>query len=116
MDQDWIDAINAHIGYRIRLRRSLFGLSQKCLAKKLGKKTEQIRRIEEGAKDIKMPELHKYAQILNVPVDYFFMGLERSDPQETKPQGLSDVPQAVFADNFFIEPENFEIFDQRAYN
>ncbi|MCB9983615.1 MAG: helix-turn-helix transcriptional regulator [Rhodospirillales bacterium] len=78
------------------MRRSLLGLSQICLAKKLGKKTAQVRRIEEGAKDIKMPELHQYAEVLDVPVDYFFKGLDRPDPLEVALNGLSDMPQAVF--------------------
>ena len=103
------DKVYRHIGNRIRLRRALIGLSQKALAKKLGKKLEQVKRHEEGMRDITMPQLEKFANALGVHVDYFFKGLHEPDPLEVALQGLSDAPQAVFEDNFFIEPENFEI-------
>ena len=103
------DKVYKHIGSRIRLRRALVGLSQKALAKKLGKKLEQVKRHEEGIRDITMPQLEKFAIALGVHVDYFFKGLHEPDPLEVAFQGLSDAPQAVFEDNFFIEPENFEI-------
>ena len=101
--------IDIHVGLRLRTRRSLLGLSQQALGKKGNVKARQIHKYESGINRISAGRLWEFSKILAVPIEYFYQGLEQPDPLETALRGLSDAPQSVFKDNFFIEPENFEI-------
>ncbi len=43
-------AVDAHIGARLRLRRTIIGMSQQQLAAKMGVSFQQIQKYERGAK------------------------------------------------------------------
>ena len=65
---------NGQIGRRIRLRRLQLGLSQKSLGLALGVTFEQVQKYEKGADRIGAARLQQVAEILKVPVLFFFGG------------------------------------------
>ena len=64
--------IDVHVGGRVRLRRTLLGMSQEKLAQALGLTFQQIQKYERGANRIGSSRLYKLSQILDVPVSFFF--------------------------------------------
>ncbi|MBC6440627.1 MAG: helix-turn-helix transcriptional regulator [Rhodospirillales bacterium] len=64
--------IDIHVGGRVRLRRTLLGMSQETLAEALGLTFQQVQKYERGANRIGSSRLFKLSQILDVPVDFFF--------------------------------------------
>jgi transcriptional regulator with XRE-family HTH domain len=67
---------NEHIGERIRLRRTLLGLSQSELGKALGLSFQQMQKYERGASAIGAGQLCGIARALDVPVSFFYDGLD----------------------------------------
>lgn len=63
---------NKFIGNRIRDARKVTGRKQKDLAKILGKTAGAISQLEQGKVQITVIELHKIADFLNKPIEFFF--------------------------------------------
>jgi len=67
--------VDHHVGARIRERRTMLGLSQQQLAKMIGVTYQQAHKYERGLNRISAGRLFEIAQVLDVPVAYFFEGL-----------------------------------------
>lgn len=70
------DPLDVHIGARVRLRRVLLGLTQVTLAAALGLTFQQIQKYERGHNRISASMLWRIAAELDVPVAFFFDGME----------------------------------------
>lgn len=68
--------VDVHVGRRIRIRRVLSGLSQTALADRLGLTFQQLQKYESGANRVSASRLWQIAQILDVPIAWFFMGID----------------------------------------
>ena len=68
--------VDIHVGRRVRIRRVLVGLSQTALADQLGLTFQQLQKYESGANRISASRLWQIAQILDVPISWFFEGLD----------------------------------------
>ncbi len=64
--------VDIHVGSRVRLRRTLLGLSQEKLGAALGLTFQQVQKYERGANRIGASRLFHLSRILDVPVSYFF--------------------------------------------
>jgi transcriptional regulator with XRE-family HTH domain len=64
-----------HVGARIRERRITLGLSQQQLAQLIGVTYQQAHKYERGLNRISAGRLYDIAQVLNVPISWFFEGL-----------------------------------------
>lgn len=69
------NSIDAHVGKRLRQRRRLLGLTQQQLAGEVNIRFQQIQKYESGANRISASRLWSLAKALDVPVSYFFDGL-----------------------------------------
>jgi transcriptional regulator with XRE-family HTH domain len=70
-------AFDAYVGLRIRTRRVLKNISQEQLGSKLGITFQQIQKYEKGINRISAGRLYEIASFLEVPVSYFFEGLDK---------------------------------------
>ncbi len=77
-------SIDQHVGARLRLRRSLMDMSQSELGQKLGVTFQQIQKYERGTNRIGASRLFNVAKVMEVPVAYFFEGLDESGSSELK--------------------------------
>jgi len=68
-------AIDAHVGRQVRLRRELVGASQEQLGERLGLTFQQVQKYEKGANRISAGRLLQVADFLGVRVESFFEGL-----------------------------------------
>ena len=66
------NAIDKHVGKRVRLRRTLLGLSQEQLGDELNITFQQVQKYERGANRVSASRLWDISQILDVPIGHFF--------------------------------------------
>lgn len=66
--------IDGYVGGRVRLKRLQIGMSQQKLGEALGVTFQQIQKYEKGVNRIGAGRLLEMADILGVPVGYFFEG------------------------------------------
>jgi transcriptional regulator with XRE-family HTH domain len=64
--------IDVHVGSRVRLRRTLLGLSQEKLGEALGLTFQQVQKYERGVNRIGASRLFDLARVLDVPIGFFF--------------------------------------------
>jgi transcriptional regulator with XRE-family HTH domain len=64
--------VDIHVGSRIRMRRTLLGLSQEKLGDALGLTFQQVQKYERGANRVGSSRLFEISRILDVPVSFFF--------------------------------------------
>ena len=64
--------IDVHVGKRVRARRTLMGLSQSKLGKAIDTTFQQVQKYERGMNRISSSRLYQIAQVLDVPIPYFF--------------------------------------------
>ena len=89
------DPVDVHVGQRLRVRRSLLGLSQEKLADSIGLTFQQIQKYERGMNRISAGRLYQFSKILDVPIAYFydqFAGKSRF----TAALGMADNDQEEF--------------------
>ena len=63
-----------HVGARVRMRRMMLSMSQEKLGDALGLTFQQVQKYEKGSNRIGASRLQHIAQILQVPVSFFFEG------------------------------------------
>jgi len=68
--------VDAHVGYRVRLRRMLIGMSQERLGELLGLTFQQVQKYERGINRIGAGRLFEVAEILGVPINFFYEGID----------------------------------------
>ena len=66
------NAVDVHVGGRLRMRRLYLGMSQSTLAHGLGLTFQQIQKYERGSNRISASRLFDLTRILDVPVSFFF--------------------------------------------
>jgi len=100
--------VDVHVGYRLRQRRSLLGLSQTQLAELLGVTFQQVQKNERGTNRMASSRLYQLSRILDVPVSYFFEEMPRT--VSTDPHGdasVAELPQGDRDKLFKLETIRF---------
>jgi transcriptional regulator with XRE-family HTH domain len=75
--------IDVHVGRRIRLRRTLLGISQQVLAESIGLTFQQVQKCESGANRVSSSRLVDIAKVLEVSIPYFFQEMSESVQNQT---------------------------------
>ena len=90
------DPVDIHVGSRVRFRRTLLGMSQEKLGLAVGLTFQQIQKYERGANRIGSSRLFQFAQVLGVPVSFFF----------------DDMPEKIVNSQPVVSPSYSEKFSQ----
>ncbi len=64
--------IDIHVGQRLRLRRTILGMSQEAIGSVIGVSFQQIQKYERGVNRMGASRLFEFAKLLEIPVSYFF--------------------------------------------
>ncbi len=64
--------VDVHVGTRLRLRRTLLGMTQTGLGQAIGLTFQQVQKYERGVNRIGSSRLYDLARVLDVPVNFFF--------------------------------------------
>ncbi len=102
--------VDEHVGNRIRVRRTLLGMSQEKLGEFLGLTFQQIQKYEKGANRVSASRLFQLSRILNVSMSYFFDNLPADSASHAR--RLSDDGKAIPA-NTLTSRETLKLI--RAY-
>ncbi|PSL22349.1 helix-turn-helix domain-containing protein [Shimia abyssi] len=101
--------VDVHVGKRIRQRRWLTGMTQQQLAGQVGIKFQQIQKYETGANRVSASRLWDIADALDVPVSFFFEGLEAEEGELAAkvPADLMGDKEALdLIRSYYAIPEN----------
>jgi len=110
--------IDVHVGSRIRLRRTLLGMSQEKLGDALGLTFQQIQKYERGVNRVGASRLFDLARVLDVPVSFFFddmpepLAKEYGAPSARRAGGFAETQEA-FGEDLMGRRETLELV--RAY-
>lgn len=64
--------VDVHVGSRVRLRRTMLGMSQEKLGEAIWLTFQQVQKYERGANRIGASRLFELSRVLDVPVSFFF--------------------------------------------
>lgn len=92
--------VDVHVGKRVRHRRWMVGMTQQQLAEHVGIKFQQIQKYETGMNRVSASRLWDIADALEVPVSFFFEGLERKGEEKA---ASDSVPADILADKEALE-------------
>jgi transcriptional regulator with XRE-family HTH domain len=86
-----------NIGKRLKLRRLQLGLSEESLGLALGVTFEQVQKYETGNDRIEVARLQQIAEILNVPILFFFGGTLSAARARQGPCDVVDFLDTAYA-------------------
>jgi transcriptional regulator with XRE-family HTH domain len=111
--------IDVHVGSRIRLRRTLLGMSQERLGEALGLTFQQVQKYERGVNRVGASRLFDLSRVLDVPISFFFDDMPENlsatfggTPTPRRALGLAES-QEGFGDDAMSRRETLELV--RAY-
>ena len=107
--------IDIHVGFRVRLRRNLLGMSQEKLGRAIGLTFQQIQKYERGVNRVGASRLFNLGRALDVPVSFFFEDLPReaAGVGKRRARGLSEAPASVLEPDSLSKRETVDLI--RAY-
>ena len=91
--------VDVHVGKRLRLRRTMLGLSQEKLGEAIGLTFQQVQKYERGTNRIGCSRLFDLSRVLDVDIGYFFDDMPREVANSSPARrqgGWSDGDQAAF--------------------
>jgi transcriptional regulator with XRE-family HTH domain len=106
MTQKSANPIDKHVGLRVRMRRMMLGVTQEKLGDGLGLTFQQVQKYEKGVNRIGASRLQQIAQILQVPVSFFFDGAPKLFGDEVS--GTDKAPPAFVAE-FLASPDGLSL-------
>ena len=98
--------IDIHVGSRVRLRRTMLGQSQEKLGNALGITFQQIQKYEKGANRIGASRLQQIANVLTVPVAFFFEDAPSGTQSVT---GMAEENSTTYVVDFLSSSEGLQL-------
>ncbi len=95
--------IDKHVGSRVRMRRMMLQMSQEKLGEALALTFQQVQKYEKGTNRIGASRLQQIAQVLQVPVSFFFEGA----PGGSAPDG--NAPSPSFVSDFLASADGLAL-------
>jgi transcriptional regulator with XRE-family HTH domain len=89
--------VDIHVGGRIRLRRTLLGMSQERLGDALGLTFQQVQKYERGVNRVGASRLFDLSRILDVPISFFY---------DNMPESVAGAGQATQLNGGFAEQQD----------
>ena len=90
--------VDVHVGTRVRLRRTLLGMTQTGLGQAIGLTFQQVQKYERGVNRIGSSRLYDLARVLDVPVNFFFDDMPKDVASKSNaassgpPEGADALP------------------------
>ncbi|MUO79909.1 helix-turn-helix domain-containing protein [Agrobacterium vitis] len=100
--------IDIHVGSRIRLRRTMLGMSQEKLGESLGITFQQIQKYEKGTNRVGASRLQNISSILNVPVSFFFEDAP-GEQVVAGANGFSEAASSNYVVDFLSSSEGLQL-------
>jgi transcriptional regulator with XRE-family HTH domain len=101
--------IDVHVGSRVRLQRMLLGVSQERLGERLGLTFQQIQKYEKGVNRIGASRLFDLAQVLGVPIQFFYDDAPAGESHAPSAAGMAERPVDGYIFDFLNTREGLEL-------
>jgi len=103
--------IDIHVGSRVRLRRTLLGMSQEKLGEAIGLTFQQVQKYERGANRVGASRLYDLSRVLDVPVSYFFEEMRPgvASAAEARLGGLEEAQSPTYEADPMMRRETLEL-------
>ena len=98
--------VDTHVGSRVRLRRTMLGMSQEKLGEALGITFQQIQKYEKGSNRIGASRLQRISEVLNVAISFFFEDLPGGAASAS---GLSEPSGPDYVVDFLSTSEGLQL-------
>jgi transcriptional regulator with XRE-family HTH domain len=95
--------IDTHVGSRVRMRRLILSMSQEKLGDAIGLTFQQVQKYEKGTNRMGSSRLVQIANVLKVPVTFFFEGT----PGQSKLDGKA--PSPAYVSNFLATSDGLAL-------
>jgi transcriptional regulator with XRE-family HTH domain len=95
--------IDTHVGSRVRMRRLILSMSQEKLGDAIGLTFQQVQKYEKGTNRMGSSRLVQIANVLKVPVTFFFEG----GPDQSRLDGKAQSP--AFVSNFLATSDGLAL-------
>ena len=95
-----------HVGSRVRMRRMMLNMSQEKLGDALGLTFQQVQKYEKATNRIGASRLHHLAEILQVPISFFFEGAPKL-PGRSAARG--EVPSPAYVSDFLATSDGLAL-------
>jgi transcriptional regulator with XRE-family HTH domain len=105
--------IDIHVGVRLRLRRTLMGMTQEKLGASVGLTFQQIQKYERGANRIGASRLYDLSRVLEVPLSFFFDDMPKAITGKTPLARITETSDYRPEDDDLNRRETLELV--RAY-
>ena len=105
--------VDVHVGRRLRLKRTILGLSQEAVGKEIGVTFQQIQKYERGINRMGASRLYDFSKALGVQVAYFFEGYGDYAMDEVSAYALGEPAGAGYEHEKVNNRETLEVM--RAY-
>lgn len=100
--------VDVHVGKRLRFGRTMQGMSQESVGESIGVTFQQIQKYERGINCIRASKLFELANVLKVPVSFFFEGFEREAEEGYSIPGAADSAEGGFDMDLASSRESIE--------
>jgi transcriptional regulator with XRE-family HTH domain len=102
-----LNPIDKYVGNRLRMRRLMLDMSQTDIADALGLTFQQVQKYEKGTNRIGASRLQHIAQILQVPVSFFFE--DAPDAPGRWLSGTTDPRSASYVTDFLATSDGLSL-------
>ncbi len=103
--------VDVHVGARVRLRRTLLGMTQTRLGEELGMSFQQVQKYERGANRISASRLYDLSWVLDVSIEHFFEDMSpavAASSPAAKKSGKAKKPPS-YEPNPMVKRETLEL-------
>jgi len=97
--------IDKHVGSRVRMRRMMLNMSQEKLGDGLNLTFQQVQKYEKGTNRIGASRLQQIANILKVPVSFFFEGA----PNMPGHSGMGEAVSPAYVNDFLASSDGLSL-------
>ncbi|MEA1938509.1 MAG: helix-turn-helix transcriptional regulator [Pseudomonadota bacterium] len=101
--------IDVHVGSRVRLRRTLLGMSQEKLGDAIGLTFQQVQKYERGANRIGASRLYDMSQVMDVPISFFFDDIPKEYTEGYAATGMAESASQGFEPDPMAKRETLEL-------
>jgi len=105
--------VDIYVGRRLRLKRTILGMSQEAVGKQIGVTFQQIQKYERGINRMGASRLFDFAKALGVNISYFFEGYGDYAVQDGSALALNEPEAPSFEQDKVNNRETLEVM--RAY-
>lgn len=105
--------VDVYVGRRLRLKRTILGLSQESVGKQIGVTFQQIQKYERGINRMGASRLFDFAKALGVQISYFFEGYGDYAIEDGSALAMNEPEAPGFVNEKMQNRETLEVM--RAY-